>query len=380
MHVQYENVAGIDVHQKILAICTLCGPLACEPVQSQWTIGTTTQELKTLGEWLVEQKVTHVFMESTSQYWCPVWNVLEDFGFTLVLANPQRIKGIPGRKTDQNDAQWIADLGRMGLIPKSYMPNKKIQDLRRLTRTRSKLIQERSQHRNRVHNVLQQANIKLTTYLSNVFGVTGQKLLQIMIDGEPMTLDKVKDAMDIQGKRFKASPEQILASLDGSFSKIHLEEINVHMNIISALDAEIKRLEQSIEAMTSEYQEILNKLMEIPGVSQVCATVILAEIGTNVDAFPSEKHLAKWAGVCPGSYESAGKVKSSHITQGDKYLKSALYHAGRTAAHSNSKTFSECYERIARKGSRQKAVIACSHKILRIVYHILDDGRRYIEN
>ena len=379
MRAMHERVAGIDVHQKKLAVCTLCGSLSTvEPKKEQTTVGTTTAELKALACWLTEQEVIQVYMESTSQYWCPVWNVLEDYGFELILANPQRIKGIPGRKTDQNDAEWIADLGRMGLIPQSYMPEKAIQDLRRLTRTRSRLIKSRSQHRNRVHNVLQQANIKLTTYLSDCFSGTGRKLLEALINRENIDLDFVREVMS-HSHRFKATPEQILASLDGSFSKIHLEEIDVHLNIIQTLETEIHRLEQSIEALTSQYQETFEHLVEIPGVSQVCAWTILAEIGPDVSAFPDEKHLAKWAGLCPGSYESAGVVKSAHITQGNKYLKEALYHAGRTAAHSNSPRFSEFYERIAKKGSKQKAVIAVSHKLLKIVYLILQKNVNYQE-
>lgn len=380
MHALYENVAGIDVHQKMLAVCTIRGPIGkFEPQHEHSTFGTTTKSLRELADYLLEQGITHVFMESTSQYWCPVWNVLEDYGFYLVLANPQRIKGIPGRKTDQNDSEWIADLGRMGLIPKSYIPQKIFQDLRRLTRTRVKLIHSRSQHRSRIHNVLQQANIKLTTYLSNIYGKTGMELLNHLIAGEKITLEMVEHAMNHRGNRFKATAEQLLEAMDGSFSKIHLEEIDVHLNIIKTLDTEIMRLEQSIEALTSQYQEKMEKLVRIPGVSKVCAWTILAEIGDNVRAFSSDKKLAKWAGLAPGSYESAGVVKSSHITFGDVYLKTMMYHAGRTAAHSNSKRFSELYLRIKKRGSAQKAVIACAHKVLRMVYLVLSQDIIYQE-
>ena len=258
MDVMHERVAGIDIHQKKLAVCILTGDFSsAKPLKEHITCGTTTSELKVLGDWLLEKEISHVFMESTSQYWCPVWNVLEEMGFSLILANPRRIKGIPGRKTDQNDAEWIAELGRMGLIPASYMPKKAIQDFRRLTRTRSRLIKQRTQHRNRIHNVLQQANIKLTSYLSNVFGVTGKKLLQKLIDGEVITLEVVENVLKEtrHGKGVNASAEELLASLDDTFSKIHLEELDVHFHIIETLESEIMRLEKSIEEYTSMYQE-----------------------------------------------------------------------------------------------------------------------------
>jgi Transposase and inactivated derivatives len=379
MEVQVENCAGIDVHQKILKVCIIKGRLDSNKVDKSFIdCGTTTKELKNLASRLKELSVSHVFMESTSQYWVPVHNILEMYDFEeIVLANPQRIKGIPGRKTDQSDSQWIAELGRLGLIPRSYVPSRTIQDFRRLTRTKSRLIKDRSQKRNRIHNVLQQANIKLTSYLSDIYGVTGSKLLNLLINGENLDIDQIGT---IVTSRIKAKPQEILDAMEGSFSKTQADEIKVNLNLISTLDTEIKRLEESIEDYTSLYSNVYEKLLKIPGIGKNCAAVILAEIGPNVDAFETVGRLSSWVGICPGSYESAGKVKSSHITQGNKYLKEALYHAGRTAAHSNSVIFRDFYLKIANKGSKQKAVIATAHKILKIVYKILKDNVDYIES
>lgn len=308
-------------------------------------------------------------MESTGQYWHPIWSVLEANQFRLILANPQHIKGIAGRKTDQKDAEWIAELGRMGLVASSYVPTLDIQELRALTRTRSKIVSEVTQHKNRIHNVLQQANIKLTGFLSDIYGKTGRKLIDLLIYEEKLTEKSV--AKCLHGK-VRASPQDILLALDGTLSKAHRLELDVHFTIINCLETQIHELTTVIRKRIAPHQEIGDKLHTIPGVSQTTIEVILAEIGPDVSAFQSEKYLASWVGLCPGSYESGGIRKSAHITKGNKYLRTVLYHAGRTAGHSGSVEFSEFFHRIASRGSKQKAVIATAHKILRVIYKTLE--------
>lgn len=379
MEIKVENCCGLDVHQKTVVACVLKGSLISLKSQKVTrTFGTRTFELHELGKWLLEQEVERVIMESTGQYWCPVWNILEKYQLNLIVANPQRIKGIPGRKTDQKDSEWIADLGRMGLVSSSYIPSKEIQDLRSLTRTRAALMTERTQHKNRIHNILQHANIKLTSYLSDIYGVTGKKLLHLLINGEIINEAAVTPILN---GRIRASIHDIVQAMDGELSKVQRKELNVHFTIIDVLEEQMSELTLSIEEITSHYSDIFTRLQSIPGVSKNGAAVILVEVGPDVESFKTVKHLASWAGMCPGSYESGGVRKSAHVTQGNKYLKTALYHAGRTAGHSNSQNFSVFFNRIANRGSRQKAVIATGHKILRIIYKLLStDMLFYDEN
>jgi transposase len=266
----------------------------------------------------------------------------------------------------------------MGLVTSSYIPEKIIQDLRSLTRTRLGLIQERTQHRNRIHNVLQHANIKLTSFMSDIYKGSGLALLQLLINGEVITESLVKETIS---KRCKHEPIDIAQSMDGSLSKVQRFEIDIHLKVIETLEAQIEDLNVAIDEITSKYSNQMNILQTIPGVNKRTAEIILAEVGPEVSAFEDAKHLCSWAGICPGSYESGGVRKSAHITQGNRYLKVALYNSGRTAGRSKNASFREFYNRIGNRGSRQKAVIATGHKILRIAYKLLSEyARRNSEN
>lgn len=312
MEVMVERCCGLDVHQKTVVACTLVGTLTTSrPKKKTQTFGTRTFELKKLASWLSDQNITTVLMESTGQYWRPIWNILEKENFKLILANPQRIKGIAGRKTDQKDAEWIAELGRMGLVASSYVPSIDIQELRSLTRTRSSLIQEKTQHKNRIHNVLQQANIKLTGYLSDIYGKTGRILIDLLINGEKITEERL--ATIVHG-RVKASIKDLVDSMDGVLTKAHLLELQVHFTVIDCLDEQIIELSKEIRIRTAQYQEIIALLMKIPGVKETTVEIILAEIGPDITAFKSAANLASWTGLSPGSYESGGvKHKASSV-------------------------------------------------------------------
>lgn len=370
MDVMVKNCCGLDVHQKTVVACTLVGKLSSNrPKKTSKTFGTRTFELKELALWLKEQQITTVLMESTGQYWRPVWAILEKENFKLILANPQRIKGIAGRKTDQKDAEWIAELGRMGLVASSYVPPIEIQELRGLTRTRSGYIREITQHKNRIHNILQQANIKLTSFLTDIYGKTGRNLIELLISGEKITEEVISPL--IHGK-VKANVSDLLEAMDGVFSTAHLVELDTHFTIIDCLEKQIEILSQEIDSRTRPYQPLMDRLITIPGIKKATAEVILSEIGTSIDSFKTVKHLASWSGLCPGSYESGGVRKGARITKGNKYLKTALYHSGRTAGHSKSEVFSNFFHRIASRGSKQKAVIATAHKILRVIYKTME--------
>ena len=376
MDVMHPICCGIDVHQKSIVCCILDGPLTSnEPKKYQTTFGTTTKELKAALDWILEHQVTHVFFESTGQYWIPLFNIFSDSDLELVLANPQHIKNVPGRKTDVKDAEWIAQLGRCGLINQSYIPSQEVLQLRYLTRYRLSVKQRLTQIKNHIHVILQRANIKITSYLSDIFSKTGQALLTLFIDGEVINEDNVESC--IHG-RIKASTRQLIEAMEGKLSTVDrflikecMEEYKLQKKISDELNKEIN--EYILEHFPEEYQLLLT----IPGISDNCCATILAEIGPNVDAFKTDKKLASWAGMCPGSNESAGVKKSSHTTQGNKYLKQALVMSVLSVQRAKEETFSLFYQRISSRGSKMKAIIACGHKMLRIIYKILQSHQPY---
>lgn len=267
MEVMVTHCCGLDVHQKSITACVLVGKLtSSRPKKTQKTFGTTTFDLRSLSEWLKELEVSHVLMESTGQYWKPVWNILEPEDFHLILANPQHIKNVPGRKTDMKDAEWIALLGRCGLVNASYVPDKETQELRYLTRQRSSVKQEKTKRVNEIHNILQRANIKLTSYLSNIFGKTGKALLTLFINGEKITEEVV--AREIHGK-VKASIAELVRAMDGCLSKCDRALLNLHLQTILRLEEEISELNQLIDEYTEKFSDVYLRLIEIPGISKL---------------------------------------------------------------------------------------------------------------
>jgi transposase len=298
-----ERCAGLDVHQDNLVACFLSGPLDKRPSKEIETFGTTTKELLRLQDWLQDRECTHVAMESTGVYWKPVWNILEST-CQLTLANPTRIKNVPGKKTDYNDAEWIARLHRCGLIEKSFVPNEEIRDLRDLTRYRRKLLQNVTQEKNRIHKILQDANLKLTTFMSDVFGVSGRALLRSVVNGEVLDADKIRNMVKSTLKR---KVPELIEALNGRLRLHHRKMIRRHLDHIAYLEEEIQELEAEIEQLIAPYQSEKKLLETIPGIKQDAAASILAELGTDMSHFPSDAHLASWAGLCPANHESNGK-------------------------------------------------------------------------
>lgn len=376
MEIMVETCCGIDVHQKTIVCCILDGPLDTNrPKKYEKIFGTRTHELRQALEWLTGHQVTNVFMESTGQYWLPIFNIFSEAPFHITLANPQHIKNVPGRKTDTKDAEWIAQLGRCGLIQASYIPDLEVMELRLMTRRRQSYMQKRTQSKNELHNVLQRSNIKLTGYLSDIFSKTGQALLRLFIDGEVLSLERIEAC---KHGRVKASAQDLLTAMDGKLSQINRRLLEDSLDEYHFYSRKIDRIEEDIERYILEhFPKEYALLMEIPGVKQQSAAVILGEIGPNVEAFRTVGHLASWAGVSPGSNESAGRKKSSHTTQGNKYLKTALFSSGGMAGRSKDPAFSSLYNRISSRGSKMKAVVACGHKLLRIIYKVLSDRIHY---
>jgi len=375
-----ECCAGLDVHQETVVACVLKGALEGRPRGQLRTFGTTVAGLLELSDWLQEQGVTAVAMESTGIFWRPVWNILEGQEFELLLANARKVKNVPGRKTDQRDAEWLAQLLRCGLIERSYVPAVEQRDLRDLTRRRRRLLQTLAQEKNRVHKTLQDANVKLTTSVSDIFGVSGRALIQALRSGQKLDSEEVLALL--KGKLRQKAPE-VAAALEGRVRPHHLEMIEFSMDHIDFLERQVEVIEGRIEAtLAPPFREARDLICSIPGIERASATEILAEIGIDMSVFHSEAHLASWAGVSPGNFESAGKSKSGRTGRGDRYLKAVLVQAGWAASKTKATRLSGRYQRLARRLGRdgkKKAVVATAHTLLRIVYFVLTTRRPYQE-
>jgi len=369
-----ERCAGLDVHQRTVVACILYGPLDRKPKQLVRTFGTTTRELLSLLDWLTEYEVTHVAMESSGVYWKPVWNILEG-DFTLILANAQRIKNVPGRKTDVNDAVWIAQLLRCGLIESSMVPPKDIRRLRDYTRYRRKLLSAATSEKNRIHKVLQDANIKLTTFMSDVFGVSGRALLQALVKGKVLQHDQVQSMVHTH---LKKKVPALVEALNGRVDQHHRKMIQYHLNHLDFVEKQIAEIEYEIEQLLIPYREEMGLLNSIPGIDKNAAAAILAETGVDMSKFPTEPQIASWGGVCPGNHESAGKKKSTRTRKSNRTLKAILCQVAHVNARSQNR-ISAFFHRIRKRRGALKAVVATAHLILRIIYHILKNRIPYHE-
>ena len=368
--------AGLDVHQETVVACVLAGPLDYKPRKEIKTFGTTTPELLILADWLEQQECSHVAMESTGIYWKPVWNILEAGTFQLILANAQRIKNVPGRKTDVKDAEWIAQLLRSGLIEGSFVPPVEIRDLRDLTRYRKKLLQDATQEKNRIHKVLQDANIKITTYISDIFGVSGRNIMESLIDGEVITSEKLKQM--VKGK-VKCKVPGLVDALNNRLRRHHREMIRYSWDHLKFLEQTILDIERTIDECLSPYQQEIELLNSIPGVNQTSSAIMIAEFGTDMSVFPTDNHLSSWAGVSPGNNESAGKKKRTGTTSGNKALKSVLCECAWAASKTKNTRLSATFWRWVKRMGKKKALVALGHLILRIAYKILATREPYKE-
>lgn len=305
-----ERCAGLDVHRDIVMVCVLVGELEKAPKKEIKEFTTTTKGLMELLDYLAEMKCTHVAMESTGVYWKPVWNILEEGDMDLLVANAKKIKNVPGRKTDVKDAEWIAKLLRSGLIEKSFVPEEEIRDLRDLTRLRKSLQGELNREINRVHKVLQDANIKVSTVLSDIVGETGRQILKQIITERAITKEFVERLYSGRGKgRLKATVEEMYEALNGKIRKHHRQMLKINMQHINFIEEQLLEVEKMIDEILQDKQEEVEILDSIPGIDKRGASVIIAEIGTDMKQFPSSSAISSWAGISPGNNESAGKKK-----------------------------------------------------------------------
>ena len=368
MQVIYERCCGLDVHKKTVVACVLT-PVGRETR----TFGTMTRELLQLADWLLEQEVTHVAMESTGVFWKPVYNLLEGLGLTLLVVNAQHIKAVPGRKTDVKDAEWIADLLRHGLLRGSYIPDRPQRELRELVRYRRSLIQQRSQVINRIQKVLEGANIKLSAVASDIAGVSGRAMLAALAAGteDPVTLAALARGR-LREKR--AALEQALQGVMGPHQRLLLQSQLRHLDFLAS---EIAQMDEEVATRLRPLDEAIVRLDAIPGVGRRGAEEVLAEIGPDMGRFPTAAHLASWARVCPGNHESAGKRTSGRTGGGNPWLRRTLVEAARGAARTRKSYLSAQYRRLAARRGANRAAMAVAHTMLVVIYHLLRDQTTY---
>jgi transposase len=371
MEVLHARCAGIDVHRDTVVACAriVDRKMVHQHVEQ---FGTTTVELRRLREWLSGNGCTHVVMEATGVYWKPVWNILQG-GFQLVLANAAHVKNVPGRKTDVNDATWLADLLAHGLVRASFVPDKPVQEARSLLRTRKQFVREKTQHVQRIEKTLQDANIKLTSCISDIMGQSGRAILQALIDGET----EPERLLALTSSRLKAPRTEILEALRGHVTAHHRFLLRLHLEQIVHLEAAIASLDEEVGRGLDPFQSQVALLKTIPGVSDLMAQVIVAEIGTDMDRFPTAGHLLSWAGLCPRNDESAGKRRSTRLRMGAPWLKTQLVQAAWCATRAKKTYLRAQFLRLkARRGPR-KAIMAVASSILGAAYHMLRNNIPY---
>jgi transposase len=374
MDILYRCCAGLDVHKKTVVACVRCLDQAGRVSQEVRTFGTMTADLLALADWLAERGVTHAAMESTGVFWKPGFNLLE-WRVNVILVNAQHVRQVPGRKTDVKDSQWLADLLQHGLLKASFVPPAPIRELRDLTRQRAQLVADKATVANRIQKVLEDANIKLGCVATDVLGVSGRDMIEALIAGET----DPEQLADKARKRLRAKIPALQAALCGRVTDHHRFQLRLLMDHLVQLEALIGRLVTRIEEVMAPFAEAAQRLMTIPGVEQRTAEVVVAEIGTNMEQFPTAAHLASWAGMCPGNNESAGKRRSGRTTKGSRWLQQVLTQAAWAASHTKDTYLAAQYRRLAARRGKKRALVALGHTLLVIIYHLLKDGSTYQE-
>ena len=372
MDVLYPRCCGRDVHKKTVAACLIISTEGPEPVKEVRIFRTMTADLLALADWLQEAGCTHVAMESTGVYWRPVYNLLEG-QCELLVVNAQHIKAVPGRKTDVKDAAWIAELLRHGLLRGSFIPSKPQRQLRELTRYRSTLVQDHARTLNRLQAVLEDANLKLASVVTDLYGVSARAMLAAILDGQR----DVETLADFARGRLRAKRDQRKEALAGRVTAHHSFLLTEHLSALEYLDEAIARLSAEIDQRLTADQEAIALLDTIPGVGQRAAEILIAEIGPDMSRFPSAKHLASWAGMCPGNHESGGKRLSGKTRKGNRWLRQSLVEIAQVASKTKNTYLATQYRRIAARRGKKRALIALGHTILTIVYTMLTRQQPY---
>jgi transposase len=374
MQVVYERCAGLDVHKKTVVVCAIT-PDAQGSRHKEWrTFSTMTPDLLRMRDWLKEREISHVAMESTASFWKPIFNILEGHLEVLVV-NAQHLKAVPGRKTDTKDAEWIADLLQHGLLRPSFVPPAAQRELRELTRYRTSLVEERSRIINRLQKTLEDTNIKLACVASEMMGRSARDMLTALLAGE---VDPAVLAELARG-RMRSKRDLLSQALQGQLKPHHRFLLSEQLADIDGLDEALERMNKEIAEHLRPYEQQIQRLSTIPGIKRRLAEVVLAEIGADMSRFPSARHLASWAGMCPGNRESAGKRLSGKTRKGSPWLRSALVEAAHAAIHAKDSYLSAQYQRLSVRRGGKKATIAVGHTLLVIIYHVLSEDQDYQE-
>jgi transposase len=402
MDVIYTHVAGLDIHKRTVVACVIIPGARGTPQKEKRTFGTMTQDLLALADWLTSKGVTHVAMESTGEFWKPVYQILEA-SFTVLVVNAQHIKTVPGRKTDVKDAEWIADLLRHGLLKASFIPRLPQRDLRDLTRQRTNLVQDRARVVNQLQKVLEWANLKLASVVTDIMGVSARAMLDAIIDG---AVDPVLLAELAQG-RLRAKQAELERALDSRVRAHHRFMLAQHLMHIDFLEEQIASFDAQIAASMQPpssppvpppaaaeptppdgaeaadgpvpWDEAMTLLDSAPGIGPRVAEMIIAEVGTDMRRFPNEAHLASWAKLSPGNHESGGKRYSGKTGKGSRWLRSALVQAAHAAVKVKDAHLAAVYHRLVVKRGKKKAIIAVAHRLLVAIYHMLKHREPYRE-
>jgi transposase len=373
LEVLYPRCAGLDVHQQTVVACARVA-VGSTVQQEVRTFGTATGDLLVLADWLTAHGCTHIAMESTGVYWKPIWHVL-DGHFVLILANALQIRSVPGRKSDVNDAMWIADLLAHGLIRSSFVPPAPIHELRDLTRTRKQVVREIAQHTLRTQKVLEDANLKLTSVISDVMGMSGRAMIEAIIQGE----QDPERLADLSQGRLKASRPAVTAALRGLVTPHHRFLLQLHLTQIDALEAAVRDVETRLGDALAPFQAAIDRLMTIPAVGRTLARVIVAEIGTDMSRFPTAGHLVSWAGLSPRLDESAGKRLSTRTRRGNPWLKTTLVQVAWVAARTRNTYLRAQFLRLKSRRGPKKAILAVAASMLTAAYYILKNDVNYVE-
>ena len=368
----YDNCCGIDVHKKLMVACFIHGR-----EQEIREFGATTRELLEMADWLQQGKCEMIAMESTGSYWKPLYNILESVGLNAMVVNARHMKAVPGRKTDQKDAEWIAELLQHGLLKASYIPDKAQRELRELVSYRKSLVADKSRELNRLQKMLEGANIKISGTISQINGKSARNLLELLVKGQK--IDRKKLAWMKENKQLasnlKATPEQLAEDLNGVLSKLQRQMMKELLRHIDELDKHIANLDDQIDDhMKPEEKQAVEAIQTVTGIGSDSAKAIIAVIGTDMERFPTDSHISSWAGLCPGDHESAKKRKSGKTRKGNKLLRSTLVVCAHAAAKVKTSYFYAQYKRIGAHRGKKRAAVAVAHSMLIAIYHMLKEG------
>jgi transposase len=371
MQVMYPRCAALDLGKDVLVVAVRVQDAGGVNRECR-TYGTTGRQLLELSSWLTSQGVTHVVMEATGSYWKSVWHVLEGL-FDLTLANPAQIKNLPGRKSDVNDATWMTDLLAHGLVRGSFVPPAPIESLRELTRTRKQFVREIARHTQRIQKILDVATLKLTGTITDVLGVSGRAIVKALIGGE----SDPERLADLAHPRLRVKRERLVEALHGRLTAQQRCLLGMHLNLVEAIEASIEQLDHEIEKAVEPFRHIVDRLIGIPGLSEIGVPALLAEIGVDMSRFQTHRHLVSWARLCPRMDESAGKVHSKRTMKGAAWIKTLMTQAAWAGVHAKDSYLRAQFHRLRTRRGSKKAIVAVAASILTAAYYIIRDGTPY---